>query len=838
MTTAVTEVFGPYIVYQRLGVGGMAMVHRALERGIEGFERVVALKRLLAHLAEDDSFVKSFVREAKLASLLNHVNIVQIYELGRVGNEYFISMEYVEGRDVRRILRQANKVTGPPPIQVIVGLVLQLCDALDYAHTKTDDKGRPLGIVHRDVSPSNLIVTPPGYLKVIDFGIAKAHPRHLQSETGRIKGKLAYMSPEAISGLVLDARSDVFSTGVVAHELITARPLFATKNEYQTMQNVERGEIKPPSAFNPACPHELDDIVLTALARDPADRFASAAALRDALTRLRDRYNLATDHRTIREWIEAAFSVDAAAGLAARPSEFSGPIRKPSSPPLLPPEHVGAELADLARVAATTMDTADRAQPYEQMAIAATTWENTPTPRPSGLAPLPTARATHEPPRVTPRASEFSVRDSSPEFAIGSDDPIAQLAQVWKSALRPTPARPTEPPPSDQLTEIAGMWRSAIRGSSAIPNQAVFVAEDPTIADTPLIEEPAVAEPAAVTAPVPAQAARRPAVWIGAAVVGAVGVAAVATVVTLSLTKHHAPSPPAAVKSPAVPVDPRATVKFVVEPVDAEILVEGQPVHRGAPWTTELAAGVHEVQIKHPGHRTWLTALELSANETQRIHVVLAPLTTVAAAAGATLVIKSTPPGLDVILDDKPLGLQTPIDLPLTVGFHAVRLEQDGAEVWSYELSAESSAVYEFNPVVSAAKTRDRVQLAAQPTPRVGPADAPTMHDDPPPAARASHDPQRTAGAVDAVPNVSAKAMKKLSGRDPVLPRKARAPAAIAVLLCTDTAGVVTSATLRTPNVEPLIASEVRGTLLGWKYAPYRRNGVAAPACFIVTVRR
>ena len=138
---AAEEQFGPYVVYERLGVGGMATVHRALERGVEGFERYVALKRLLPHLAEDASFIKSFVREAKLASLLAHINIVQIYELGRVGTEYFISMEYIDGRDVRRILRHARRTTGAPPLHVTVGLMTQLCDALDYAHHKADDAG-------------------------------------------------------------------------------------------------------------------------------------------------------------------------------------------------------------------------------------------------------------------------------------------------------------------------------------------------------------------------------------------------------------------------------------------------------------------------------------------------------------------------------------------------------------------------------------------------------------------------------------------------------------------------------------------------------------------------
>src|SRR4029079_6476131 len=156
------EEFGPYLVYERLGVGGMATVHRAKERGIEGFERIVALKRLLPHLAENASFVKSFFREAKLASMLQHANIVQLYELGRVGTTYFISMEYMDGRDVRRILRQARKVTGPATINVTLSLLIQLCDALDYAHTRHDEDGHPLAIVHRDVSPFNLLATTSG----------------------------------------------------------------------------------------------------------------------------------------------------------------------------------------------------------------------------------------------------------------------------------------------------------------------------------------------------------------------------------------------------------------------------------------------------------------------------------------------------------------------------------------------------------------------------------------------------------------------------------------------------------------------------------------------------
>ena len=159
------ESFGPYMVYERLGIGGMATVHRAVEQGIEGLERTVALKRLLPHLAEDESFVRAFVREAKLASLLQHVNVAQIYMLGRIHDSYFISMELVSGCDVRQVLRRARQVAGPPPVPVTVALLTQLCDALEHAHGRTDELGQPLGIVHRDVSPSNLLIAESGHLK-------------------------------------------------------------------------------------------------------------------------------------------------------------------------------------------------------------------------------------------------------------------------------------------------------------------------------------------------------------------------------------------------------------------------------------------------------------------------------------------------------------------------------------------------------------------------------------------------------------------------------------------------------------------------------------------------
>jgi serine/threonine-protein kinase len=318
-------------------MGGMATVHRAIERGIDGFERVVALKRLLPHLAEDVDFVRAFVREAKLASMLQHGNIVQLYELGRVGGSYFISMEYIPGRDLRVLLRQARRVSGPPPIEISIALMTELLDALDYAHSQVGSDGKPLGLIHRDISPANLIVGNTGHLKVIDFGIAKATFGHLMTHSGRIKGKLSYMAPEALAGRTLDGRSDLFSASIIAHELITATPLFAAKDDFQIIDRLQNMQPPAPSTRNPSCPAELDRIVLRGLAKDPEKRWRSTGEMRAAIAEIALDQRLLATNREVCGWVEEAFQHPEPASqqrrlrmpLAAPPAEV--PDRRGSS---------------------------------------------------------------------------------------------------------------------------------------------------------------------------------------------------------------------------------------------------------------------------------------------------------------------------------------------------------------------------------------------------------------------------------------------------------------------------------------------------------------------------
>ena len=276
--------FGKYTLFERIGRGGMADVYKGRVSGPQGFERTFVVKRILPHLSDDATFIKMFVEEAKLSARLAHPNIVQIFELGAVEGEYFLSMEYIRGRDLSETMRAIWKTMGPPPPEIVAYIGREACRALSYAHSLTDERGGPLGMIHRDVSPSNIMLSYEGAVKLLDFGIAKAlGDAPDTTKSGTMKGKYAYMAPEQTEGDEVDHRIDIFSCGIVLHEVLTGRRLFKGQNDVLTIERVRRCEVPPPSQQNPMVSPELDAIVLKALARDRDKRFATAADMADAL---------------------------------------------------------------------------------------------------------------------------------------------------------------------------------------------------------------------------------------------------------------------------------------------------------------------------------------------------------------------------------------------------------------------------------------------------------------------------------------------------------------------------------------------------------------------------
>jgi serine/threonine protein kinase len=294
MSTFQPHTFGKYVLVDHIATGGMAEIFKAKAFSHGGFENLLVIKRILPHIGEKPDFVDMFIDEAKISVALQHPNIVRIYDFGKVSvpstdqpprlvEHYYIAMECVEGKDVRQLLRQLARRQVFLPDRFSAYIALEACKGLQYAHTKTDLHGKPYGVVHRDVSPSNVLVSYEGEVKVVDFGIAKAESNAVETKDGVLKGKFEYMSPEQATGEPIDGRSDVFSLGIVLYEMLTGRRLFKTESDLETLKLIRDHDVVPPSRVKADVPARLEAITLRALSRDRNARYPSAQAMADDL---------------------------------------------------------------------------------------------------------------------------------------------------------------------------------------------------------------------------------------------------------------------------------------------------------------------------------------------------------------------------------------------------------------------------------------------------------------------------------------------------------------------------------------------------------------------------
>ena len=299
-----------YQILGRIALGGMAEVFKAVSRGVEGFEKVVAIKRILPHVAEDEEFITMFKDEARIAAQLQHSNIAQIFELKSEGDSFYIVLEYVPGKDLRAMYEHGRSVKRPMPLAQVCYIIMQVCEGLDYAHNKKDRHGRPLGLIHRDVSPPNVLVSYEGEVKLIDFGVAKAAGRASQTQAGILKGKFGYMSPEQVRGASIDRRSDIFSLGAVMWEILCNQRLFQAETDFATLEKVRTVNVEPPSRINPAVPNKLEQIVMRALHADLNERYQSASELHDALQAFMFEEGLFYSRKNLAEWMQEQFAKD------------------------------------------------------------------------------------------------------------------------------------------------------------------------------------------------------------------------------------------------------------------------------------------------------------------------------------------------------------------------------------------------------------------------------------------------------------------------------------------------------------------------------------------------
>jgi serine/threonine-protein kinase len=308
--------FGRYTLVRTLGAGGMAEVYLARAMGEAGFEKDVALKIMHKNLSTDPKVVDLFLDEARLVSRLAHPNIVQISDLGRSGDDYFIAMEYIDGWDLHRLVKACAAAGQHVPLRVGLTIVRKVCDGLHAAHTAHDAEGRPLELVHRDVKAENVLCSRAGAVKVGDFGIAKANQQLHKTQLGELKGTAAYMAPEHRTGQVVDRRADVYGVGAIAYEVLTGGEINLDLAMLAHLGRQGWPHLKPPSEVRPELPRELDAIVFKALAYDKEERWDSCAAFEEALEAVAEKHGLAASDKVVAQWVNEAIATGGGAGSA------------------------------------------------------------------------------------------------------------------------------------------------------------------------------------------------------------------------------------------------------------------------------------------------------------------------------------------------------------------------------------------------------------------------------------------------------------------------------------------------------------------------------------------
>lgn len=296
-----------YTITERLDQGGMAEVFRGVAESIQGFKKSVAIKRILPNLTQNEKFVSMFLDEAKLSLYLQHANIVQVFDIGQADQIYFLVMEYINGCNLKHLLERLKKRNRKIELAPAIYVMIECCKALNYAHNlENPENGEPLHIVHRDISPPNILLSKMGEIKLVDFGLAKANSQIESTDPGVVKGKFSYLSPEAASGLEVDHRADIFAVGIILWEMFTGRRLFYGDTDYQTVELVRQARIPSAAALNPDIAPELEGIIRKALERDPNQRYQEAADLGDALSQFLFSHRMKVTARDIASLVKDA----------------------------------------------------------------------------------------------------------------------------------------------------------------------------------------------------------------------------------------------------------------------------------------------------------------------------------------------------------------------------------------------------------------------------------------------------------------------------------------------------------------------------------------------------
>ena len=637
--------FGKYYLLDRISVGGMAEVFKAKAFGVEGFERLIAVKRILPSIAEDEEFITMFIDEAKIAVQLQHANIAQIFDLGKVGDSYFIALEYVHGRDIRSIVDKLRKQKTLLPIPMAIYVIMKVCEGLDYAHNKKDPAGRELNLVHRDVSPQNILISYDGEVKIIDFGIAKAAGKAGKTQAGILKGKFGYMSPEQVRGLPLDRRSDIFAVGICLWELLTGERLFVGESDFSTLEKVRNVEIIPPSNYNADISPELEKIVLKTLSKEVEDRYQSAMDLHDDLQRWMYESGSFFARKELAEYMNEVFSEEIAREARAL-GDSAGILRSSVPPPddgasLPPPPPLPSQGAPVAPKVSV---------PPPVPASSRSDMSNLPplpgvpggppvinAPKPSFGVPAPTAK-----PQSNPPLSGDPTRSLT--------TPISRKDEIVSQAMMdPTPPIPTgatdlqmddwdddEPPTNIYSKEAA---KEMAKASLAMKSTQEVPAFDPT---------------GQLSTPPARMGNRR---TLPAVLIGFTAALVILAVAVLVMSKK----------------DDVGTIELHVDPPNLkalEVMVDGTErlPSNMSPFKKTLAAGDHTFTIQHKGYKRKVLPIQIKPGENIRRSVTLENIAT-------GFFIETEPPGVTVFVNDRPYEEKTPVTVDdLEPGTYSIRL--------------------------------------------------------------------------------------------------------------------------------------------------------------------
>jgi TonB family protein len=474
---------GEYLLEEKIGVGGMAEVWMARRLGVEGFEKRVAIKKILSDPTDNQAFIDMFIDEAKLAAQLNHNNITHIYELGRSGPDYFIAMEYVEGADLRKILNVARKQGKTVPAALALLITAKIAAALDYAHRKKDLDGKLLGLVHRDVSPRNVLISREGDVKLCDFGVAKASSKVATTQKGALKGKLPYMSPEQAWGKAVDSRSDIFSAGTLLFEMLTGQRLFDGESELAILEAVRDCEIGARLDDHPDIPSPLRAVLLEALAKSPDDRYQLAGDLQLEIGGLLRRMQTKPGDSELAVFIQEILETGEAAEDSGLLPEQS-PLEKLTRP--VDPDQAGGRQQSDLETASSILDTATVEPgawtswaPWAGTAVflvlafgAVAWWSFRPPPQPAASGPgidsMGVGQRRVRPPFETGGAFHATDRSKVDEAAPAPQQTIETAPQPGLAAPVPEPAAPTEdpignPPTFDGDAELQRQFEAELR---------------------------------------------------------------------------------------------------------------------------------------------------------------------------------------------------------------------------------------------------------------------------------------------------------------------------------------------------------------------------------------